>query len=462
FTQPGEFAEQAKTKFLQAVQTGSTPDGPEFTYPKLDLTTLLTWRDDMTVLLGAASASDLDNEVNRLIREKITNSLAEVDIMLLTRLQSDTDPETPSYPLISFQLGENMKEVYGKPSSDEFRRVLDARLTALKPVLDMTDIPDEITEAADHVRAIFPWYQTASGAVYQPQSETMQWYARELQRRCNDATQAVRQAIEDGSVQVGDDDELDSAALIKTAQIALNARGYTDWQAKPTTNTNVDTSQADQTIYIPEKRRMNFEEFDKLINGHEIDQHVGRRVNGDATGVAILGGLGCSDYLQWEEGAGKANETLLSGKVLLEGSAFGFFLSGGLIMGLDREGTGRNFGDTFDIVWRLNLLEQFSNGKVGDDVQTVISELQTKAYDHLRRLFRGTDGKVTGVFYPKDAVNYYLGQVEVWRKWDKDMQGLDEEARRVEYKLESSAKINPQRADHHRVAEAAIIGIETD
>jgi hypothetical protein len=125
-------------------------------------------------------------------------------------------------------------------------------------------------------------------------------------------------------------------------------------------------------------------------------------------------------------------------------------------MGLDGD-TERNFGETFDIVWRLNLLDTFKKGQIGEDIETTILSIKERAYAHLRRLFRGTDGTVPGVFYPKDSMTYYLGQVDVWRKWDKDMIELDEDARMKEHRLERSAKINPLRPDHRRVAQKAVI-----
>ena len=52
-------------------------------------------------------------------------------------------------------------------------------------------------------------------------------------------------------------------------------------------------------------------------------------------------------------------------------------------------------------------------------------------------------------------MTYYLGQVQVWRKWDADM-ALDEDARQQEHTLERSAKIDPLRPDHRRVAKRAL------
>lgn len=461
FTQTGEFAEHAKADFLLKVEQGYTPAAPGFSYPKLVIDQLVDWREDITEMLATTTSLDMKDEANRLIRENLTTRLAEVGIMLLAKLQSETDPTDPIYPVVSWQLQENMREVYGAPSKEDFRDVLGARMASLQGVLEADNLPWEVAEAAGFIRDNLPVY-TNNAKIYEPGTDTIDWYARQLKERCVDSIVIVKQALQDGILNLDENGKLTSENIVAATNLVLRTQGYEGWKSVATTNTNIDTSQADQIIYIPAKRTMDVEEFEQVIIAHEVDQHVGRRVNGDTTGVAILGGLGCTDYLQWEEGNGKASEALISGKVKLTDSAFGFFLTGGLIMGLDKDDSnGRNFGETFDLVWRLKLLDAFAkNGNI-DDMQARIRKAKDGAYDHVRRLFRGTDGKMPRVFYPKDAVNYYLGQVEVWRKWDKDMVQHDETQRRQEHQLERSAKINPLRSDHRRVAAKALDKLNT-
>jgi hypothetical protein len=269
------------------------------------------------------------------------------------------------------------------------------------------------------------------------------------------AQEAVIAAIESGDVVLNEDGKLDAENIVKATRIALQARGCDGWSAEDTDEANIDTSQEKKCIFIPKARLMSMNQFDQVIQGHEIDEHVARRDNGDRTGVAILGGTGCIGGTVWEEGNGKANEALLKGKASTEVSAFNHFLSVGLALGYDQDGgRGRNFGQAFDLVWRMRYVDAFLKGKVADDSVTETRDIMNKAVDAMYRIYRGTNGKVPGVVFPKDGMTYYPGQIDVWGKWDADME-LPEDERRREHELERAAKIHPLRADHRRAAEQA-------
>lgn len=156
--------------------------------------------------------------------------------------------------------------------------------------------------------------------------------------------------------------------------------------------------------------------------------------------------------LRGKKGNGKANEALLKGKISNEDSAFNFYLSGGLALGLDDEtSNGRNFGQTFDLVWRMRYIAAFLDDKLSDNPSKDQYAIMDKTVNSLNRIFRGTDGTNPGVIFTKDVMTYYLGQTKVWQKWDANMQ-LNEADRIAEHTLERSAKIDPLRADHRRVA----------
>lgn len=448
FNQRGEVAAAAKAEFIDAAMAGQTPDAPTFVYPALDTDTLVARRDELTELLHDVMRLDMEVEENRLLREKVTDRLHEVGIMLLTKIQTDLGPEHPMYEAVSFQLGQNMREVYGQPEAEHWRGILGYRLSLLAEVEDRADVPDSVREAWEFVRDALP-QDLPVQKPYAPRPDTMRWYREQLEERLAPSRAAVEAAIEDGVITLTEDGKLDGQNIVLATRVALDARDIQGWDVQTTDESNVDTSQEKQTIFVPSTRKMTLKQFDSVMLAHEIDEHVVRRDNGDKTGEPILGGTGCAGYLSWEEGNGKANEALLAGKVSNEESAFNHFLSGGLAIGLDGE-RGRNFGETFDLVWRMRYVAAHLNGKLeeGDEAKRAIME---KTFDALRRLFRGTDGRAPSVVFTKDAMTYYLGQADVWRKWDADMD-LDEEARRQEHELERSAKINPLREDHRRVA----------
>lgn len=456
FNQRGEKAQQAKQHFIEAATADNTPDAPDFTYSALEVDELASHRDEMTELLQEVLRLDMHDERNRLLREKVTDRLHEIGVMLLTKLQSELDPEDPLYAAASYQLGENMREVYGTPEPEHWRGILGYRLSQLAEIEDRPDVPDDVRQAWEWLRQNLP-QDLPIERPYTPQPETFAWYRQQLEERLAPARQAVGDAMERGEIVLNGNEKLDCDNIIAATKRALEARGITGWDVRPTDESSIDTSQQQKVIFVPTDRRMSLEEFDRVIQSHEIDEHVARRVNGDTSGEPILGGTGCAGYLAWEEGNGKVNEGLVAGEVDPSAAAFEYFLSSGLILGYDQEeGMGRNFGQTFDIVWRMKYIEAFLAGKLTADDEEARYKTMDGSYSKLMRLFRGTDGQVPGVFFPKDSMTYYLGQTEVWRKWDKDMQRLEEDERRAEHTLERSAKINPLREDHRRVAMRAL------
>jgi hypothetical protein len=452
FNQRGEAAANAKRAFVDAALAGETPAAPDFNYDGIDVDDVMAARDGLLILAQQASETDLRDDTNRLVRENITNRLHESGILLLTKMQSEIGPEDPRYETVSFQLGMNLREVYGVPEIGHWRGILGYRMSKLAAVEQKMDVPTAVRNAWDVVREQLP-DDLPIEKPYQPRPETVAWYKRQLQARIEPARRAVANAIKRGDVKLTADNELIGEEIAKATNIALATRGANGWKAETTDETNIDTTQSHKTIYIPTARKMSELQFDAVIQGHEIDEHVIRRVNGDASGEPVLGGTGCNGYLAWEEGNGKVNEGLLTGKTSTELTANRFFLSCGLALGLD--GQPRNFGQTFDVVWRMNYVDAYLKGKVTtENSEEMQRKIMENAADHLYRLFRGTDGQVPGVVFTKDAMTYYPGATQVWRKWDHDMETLSEEERIREHLLERSAKIDPLRVDHRRVAQA--------
>jgi hypothetical protein len=443
-------AATSRGSFNQQVVSGDAVSPPGYSYNNIDPDQLWLWRDELTALAQDAIQLNMSVEANRLVRENITNRLNEVGILFLTKMQQEIGPDDPRYDAISFQLGMNMQEVYGRPEVGHWRGILGYRMQQLRAVSDRTDAPQVVRDAWAFIEAELP-QDLPVETPYVPRDETVAWYKQQLEARLAPARQAVTAAIERGDIVLNKAGKLDGANLVKATRIALEARGAENWTAEPTDEANIDTTQSHRTIFIPHGREMTMSEFDQVIQGHEIDIHVMRRVNGDASSEQVLGGTGCNGYLGWDEGHGKANEALLEGKAATEASAFAFYLSAGLALGLDGRRM-RNHPDTHALVWRMNFVDAYLRGKVTDaNADAFMANTVQKATKHLDRIFRGTDGRMPGVVFTKDALTYYLGQTEVWRKWDRDM-ALPEDIRTAEHLLERSAKIDPLRPDHRRVA----------
>ena len=458
FNQKGDEADRAKRDFIDASLKGETPEAPVFAYPNLDIKYLVEQRDTLTELLQDVLRLDMNEEANRLLREKVLERVHEAGIMLLTKLQSDLSPDDPIYPAVSYQLGENMREVYGTPEPEHWRGVLGYRLSLLAEVEKRDGVPPEVQEAWEFVRTRLPT-DLPIEKPYEPRPETVAWYRAQLEQRIAPARQALEAAIAAGEIVANVEGKLDSENMVKATQIALAAQGITGWQVEKTKAANLSTSQERKTIFIPETETkwLAVEKFIRIVVAHEIDEHVGRRENGDQTGEPILGGSGCAGSLAWEEGNSKANEAMLEGKLNDAETAFKLYLIGGLALGLDRENHGRNFGEVFDLLWRMRYVANFLDGTLATDGVVAQRKIMDKAVESVRRVFRGTDGRSPGVIFTKDVMTYYLGQADVWRKWDDDMVTLSETERLAEHQLERSAKINPLRPDHRRVAQRALV-----
>lgn len=455
FNQHGEGVLSSRSAFNEAALQGVAVAPPSYRYPNIDRDETLRWRSGLLELAGQASELDMEVEANRLLRENITQRLHEASIMLLSKSQSEMQPGQPGYESISAQLGWNMREVYGTPERDHWLGILGYRLYKLSFIEEHTNVPGSVREAWDYVKSNIP-----SGLPiqkpYKPQAETVQWYRGRLMERLAPAIHAVGEAMMHGEVSLDAEDRLTANGIVQATRIALHARGAKGWDAALTDEANIDTTQADEAIYVPRGRTMTVEQFNAVMQSHEIDIHVMRRVNGDASAEPMLGGVGCSGYLGWDEGHGKANESLLKGAVNLEQSAFAFYLSTGLALGLD--GAPRNHPQTHALVWRMNLVAQCLKrpDQMNSEPDVHVRDVISKATKHVDRIFRGTDGIAPGVVFTKDGLTYYPGQADVWRKWDTDMH-LPEHARLQEHALERSAKIDPNRPDHRRVAMASFI-----
>ncbi len=451
FNQTSEVAVQSRQEFIDCVVSGKEMVAPKFDYPDITLDEMLHHRDTLTELLGEFPIHRELTALERITRENITNRLDEISIMLLTKIQSEMSTSDPEYERVSAQLGINMREVYGQPDKEHFRGILGYRLQQLaEGMTKHTDVPVEVANAWQFLQVRLP-HNLPIDTPYQMRPETMAWYGAQLAKRMEPSREAIAATIAQGEVVVDDEGMVDALGLVWLTNDALHARGFSEWSAELSDKTNIDTLQATKKIYIPKNYRKNLDYVDQVILGHEIDQHVARRENGDSSGITELSGTGTHGYLGPEEGAGKVNEGMIKGRISNEDSAFGFFISGGLALGFDNTSRGRTMRETCELVWRINFVADYLSGASGGSDEDIRRSI-TKATLHMLRIYRGTDGRTPGVIFPKDTTTYYQGSVEVMRKWDRDMEMMTEEERRFEHQVERSAKINPGRRDHHAIA----------
>ena len=149
FNQKGKEADERKAAFIQMCLGGNTPESPDFIYDAIVIEDLIKTRDELTEMLqGLPTETELDGR-GKIVRENITNRLNEIGIMLLTKMQSELSPDDESYKAVSYQLGENMREVYGVPETEHWRGVLGYKTAKVAGGEKAEKVPSEVVDARD-------------------------------------------------------------------------------------------------------------------------------------------------------------------------------------------------------------------------------------------------------------------------------------------------------------------------
>jgi hypothetical protein len=452
FNKIGE--EDAKAAFVNAALLGRELTAPNFSYPAIDTAKLTVYSAELVEILEQVLTLDMEDVENRLLRAKVEERVREAHILLTTKMQSRLSPGDTDYRAVSIRLGTMMRQVYGTPKRTAWRGVLGYYLKTLSAIEERTAVPPGVLAVWDEVRSALPSNLPVTPP-YQPRPETMEWYKSQLESRLSSTRAVVDKAIADGAIILNADGKLECNAIVTATELSLACRGYGSWDVALTDESNINTLQDRSVTLIHKTRKLTPGIFYSIICGHEIDMHIAHRFNGEQSGIPILAGTGCSGSLVWEEGNGKANEALLKGSANeLMVSAFRHYLSGGLALGLDRSGRGRDFVRNFELLWRMRYVANFLKGKFTDDLKADMRSTMMSTVKSQYRIYRGTDGRFPGVIFTKDPMTYYPGEADVFRKWDKDM-NLDEEERILEHELERSAKINPLLPDHRLIAQRA-------
>lgn len=226
----------------------------------------------------------------------------------------------------------------------------------------------------------------------------------------------------------GDYDAKAIVALFKSAMPFYPELIADEWKAKINPNKgSITVGNEDKVIWVPPTRQCDNQEMKgRLV--HELGTHVLRQAYGLRSPLKMLS-KGFPEYLEGEEGVALLREQSLTGQVA-EFERWEYYLSVGLALGID--GTPRDFHSVFEIM--LELYER----EMDED------EAINKAWERCLRLFRGTDGKVTGLCNTKDIV-YYDGTASVWQA----LQDYPDEWRRL-----NVGKYNPADPVHRACLDA--------
>ena len=146
---------------------------------------------------------------------------------------------------------------------------------------------------------------------------------------------------------------------------------------------------------------------------------------------------GQEGYLNFEESLGTALEDAYLSKYSSRGETY--YLVAGLAYGLDHHEP-RNFEETYEIMWRHNLLAK----EINDPSEIDITRAKTVAFNSCLRLFRGTTGKQKGVLLLKDLA-YFNGQESVWKT-------LEDIKSKEDFDLLFSGKLDNSKSDQQLIA----------
>lgn len=147
---------------------------------------------------------------------------------------------------------------------------------------------------------------------------------------------------------------------------------------------SITVNQNERSIFIPTARKLTLQESRALAE-HEL-VHIRRRLNGDVSGLKILG-RGLAYYLRAEEGIAKRIELEFSRSAL--NATLENYLLSGLIMGVD--GKKRSFREIYDV--SALLFEAVHLREVKNNNRSV----RGFAWPRAMRFFRGTSGQTPGV-----------------------------------------------------------------
>lgn len=193
-----------------------------------------------------------------------------------------------------------------------------------------------------------------------------------------------------------------------------------EWSVQLDSGKSAHTSIREKTVYYGENRADFPNELAAIgVAFHEAVVHGGR---GSGPGG-----------LDFEEGLATCLEQVITGQKRVPGKQY--YLSIGLQAGADRGGDPRNYRETFEILWRREVLLMEQNGGVVD-----IDKARSNAQRQVHRTRRG------GAIDTRDSA-YFVGAQKA-AGWLNDIARLPEEERLEKLRHILSVRYDPTNPDH--------------
>lgn len=201
---------------------------------------------------------------------------------------------------------------------------------------------------------------------------------------------------------------------------------------------SINVIASEKQVVIPENRDpMSRDEIAGLVV-HELGVHMLRSIMGEETDMPLLK-MGLSDYYDSEEGLGRAFEQALTGKY--EDSGVQYYLIAGLMSSVGKDNEPKSFRETYEIMWRRQLLLDMKEADLDNITEDVIAQAKDLAFRQIIRIARGTSGQACLL---KDLA-YFRGSQNTWEHLER----IKEDD--LEFMFTLMGKADPLISSHKRI-----------
>ncbi len=326
--------------------------------------------------------------------------LKKVDLMDLAHQLKTTD-DADERAKISERFTQINIELYGEPELETYRGLLAQKLQAIREK-DLGPRAESIRSALMTMVPAGIYEQT--NPPFAPSKETVDWVHSLLVGEEGDPDDQglfgnlLRHVPDDDPSRKFSPEDIKSIFdTILREEFGEAAEG---WRVDIEEATSITVKASEKRIVIPPGRVPADIATMKGLVVHELGDHFLRSVTGWETDLLPMG-VGMPTYYDPEEGLGKTFEQALKGEY--EAAGIPLYLVAGA-MHHDK----MDFRDTFEMMWRINLLSELKDGE--DVTDEKVESKRGSAYNIVNRISRGTDE----LPWFKDLA-YYKGSVEIWK-----------------------------------------------
>ncbi len=409
---PGNGAE-IKSKFL-----GGEIENPKHSYPGLEDFTAdekISYLEGLRKQLSGQYSGEKGHAYDDAYRAYIDESISKLRMLeAAAKLQAEDDPVVRA-SLIEDFMQRNI-ELYGEPEMTIYQAL----------VLETTQLADHAPEAtkdiADELKRMLPEARE-SEPLFRPSQETIDW----VKQATDIWYEGVLGHIEADKMTYTVNELRELFETVITEEFGEAAEGWTVELSRE--STSIEVRAAEKKVLIPADRKPESNEKVRELVAHELGVHFMKAVSGNETDMPLLS-IGLAKNIDSEEGLASMIGHLANGKYKDAGTGLYFAASLAYFEGKD-------FRSVHEIMWRRSLLETYQEGEDIDE-QTIAAK--DRAYNFVRRIFRGTDEAP----WFKD-LNYLAGNQVLW-KYLEDIRGDDQQ---LAYLL--MGKFDPTKVDHRRV-----------